>query len=141
MKIFVDTGFIDKLEQAVQLWVIDWATTNPTWIKLSWKTIKEIILWFRKVLPEWDISAQVLSTTVDGMVQEAYNYLKWDENLTIKIPMTSEWLNAVRILSSKWIKTNVTLIFTLLQAMIAAKAGATYVSPFISRLDDIWISW
>ena len=92
----------------------------------------------RNILPQWDISVEVLATDAEGMIREAREYLQRDKNFTIKIPMIAEWLKAVTQLSKEWIKTNVTLIFSAVQAMMAAKAGATYVSPFVGRLDDIW---
>jgi len=137
MKIFLDSGIVEEIKEAASLGVIDGATTNPSLIKASGRKLKDVVMDIRKVLPKGDISVEVLGTTKDEMVKEAKEYLKWDKNFTIKIPMIPEGLKAVKELSSKGINTNVTLVFSVNQAMLAAKAGATYISPFVGRLDDI----
>jgi len=137
MKIFLDSGMISDIKEVVDLGIIDGATTNPSLVKQSGKQLKDLVMEIRELLPKGDISVEVISTYEKGMIEEANNYLKWDKNFTIKIPMTADGLKAVKKLSAKGIKTNVTLIFSSAQALLAAKAGATYVSPFIGRLDDI----
>jgi len=137
MKIFIDSAITDEIKTIASRWIIDGATTNPSLIKQSWRNLKEVVMEIRWILPQGDISVEVLWTTYEEMIKEAEDYLTWDSNFTIKIPMTQEWLKAVKLLSSTWIKTNVTLVFSVVQALLAAKAWATYVSPFIGRLDDI----
>jgi transaldolase len=137
MKIFLDSGITAEIEEVASLGIIDGATTNPSLIKASGRALKDVVLEIRKILPDGDISVEVLATEKDGMIKEAKEYLKWDKNFTIKIPMTLEGLKAVKELSMQAIKTNVTLVFSLSQAILAAKAGATYISPFLGRLDDI----
>lgn len=136
MKIFIDTANLQEIQKAVSLGVIDGVTTNPS---LMAKEKVEPVSHLKEIckLVDGPISAEVLSLDADGMVKEAQELAKISKNIVIKIPMTDEGLKAVKILSNKNIKTNVTLIFSPLQALLAAKAGATYVSPFIGRLDDI----
>jgi transaldolase len=137
MKIFLDSGIVEVIKQAAELGVIDGATTNPSLIKASGRKLKDVVMDIRKILPKGDISVEVLSTDSEGMLKEANEYLKWDKNFTIKIPITGEGLKAVKKLSEKGVNTNVTLVFSVNQAILAAKAGATYISPFVGRLDDI----
>ena len=136
MKIFVDTANVKEIEELAQWGIIEGATTNPTLLSQEGgdpiKTIKRIC----EIL-KGPVSAEVVSTDYDGMVREARELAKIDEHVVIKIPMTVDGLRAVRTLSKEGIKTNVTLIFQPVQALLAAKAGATYVSPFVGRLDDI----
>ena len=136
MKIFIDTANLEEIKKAVSLGVIDGVTTNPS---LMAKEKVEPMNHLKEIcnLVDGPISAEVLSLDSEGMVKEAEELAKIHKNIVIKIPMTDEGLKAVRVLSQKNIKTNVTLIFSPLQALLAAKAGATYVSPFIGRLDDI----
>ncbi|MCX8069895.1 MAG: fructose-6-phosphate aldolase [Thermodesulfovibrionales bacterium] len=136
MKIFIDSANLKEIENALSLGVIDGVTTNPS---LMAKEKVEPISHLKEIckLVDGPISAEVLSLDADGMVKEAKELAKISKNIVIKIPMTDEGLKAVKILSSKKIKTNVTLVFSPIQALLAAKAGATYVSPFIGRLDDI----
>jgi len=136
MKIFIDTANLEEIKKAVSLGVIDGVTTNPS---LMAKEKVEPMNHLKEIcnLVDGPISAEVLSLDSKGMVKEAEELAKIHKNIVIKIPMTDEGLKAVRVLSQKNIKTNVTLIFSPLQALLAAKAGATYVSPFIGRLDDI----
>ena len=137
MKIFLDSGDVSEIKELANLGIIDGATTNPSLIKKSGRKLKDVVLDIRGVLPEGDISVEVLSEDVEGMIKEAMEYLTWDKNFTIKIPMTQNGLKAVKTLSSQGISVNVTLVFTVSQAILAAKAGAKYVSPFVGRLDDI----
>jgi len=136
MKIFVDTANLDEIKQAIVLGVCDGVTTNPTLISKEGKDFKEQILEIRKFV-SGPISAEVLSLDLEGMLKEARIISSWAKNLVIKIPLTEEGIKAVKILSSERIKTNITLVFSVNQALLAAKAGGTYVSPFIGRLDDI----
>lgn len=136
MKLFIDTANIDEIKKANDMGVICGVTTNPTLIAKEGRdfhaTIKEIA-----GIVDGPISAEVIAVECDKMVEEALQLSKIHKNVIIKIPMTEEGLKAVKILNSKNIKTNVTLIFSAAQALLAAKAGATYVSPFAGRLDDI----
>lgn len=137
MKIFLDTAVVDEIKEAVSSGIIDGVTTNPTLIKRSGRDFKEVINEIAKLLPNGAISAEVLSEDTEGMLREAREYAAWRKNIVIKIPMTPAGIAAVKTLSKEKIKTNVTLIFDVNQALLAAKAGATYVSPFVGRLDDI----
>jgi len=137
MKIFLDSGETTQIRELAKLGIIDGATTNPSLIKQSGRNLKDVVTEIRDILPDGDISVEVLAIDAEGMLKEAEEYLQWDENFTIKIPMTSEGLKAVKVLSAKGISTNVTLVFSATQALLAAKAGATYISPFVGRLDDI----
>lgn len=137
MKIFIDTANIEEIRDIYQLGILDGVTTNPSLIaKESGRDFKEIIAEISSLVPG-PISVEVISLDTEGMVREAEELAKISENIVIKIPMTKEGLAATSILSSKGIKTNVTLIFSANQALLAANAGATYVSPFVGRLDDI----
>lgn len=136
MKIFLDTAKIDEIKEAVSWGIVDGVTTNPTLVKRAGgdftKTVKQILK-----LVKGPVSVEATSENAKGMVREAQTFAKWGKNVVVKIPMTKEGLKAVQILSKKGIKTNVTLVFSANQALLAAKAGATYVSPFVGRLDDI----
>jgi transaldolase len=136
MKFFIDTANIDEIRKAWELGVIDGVTTNPSLIS---KEKKDPVTIFREIcaIVDGPISAEVIGITADEMVKEAEALAKLHENIVIKIPMIEEGLRAVRRLYREDIKTNVTLIFSANQALLAAKAGATYVSPFVGRLDDI----
>ncbi len=136
MKIFIDTANIEEIKTANEWGVIDGVTTNPTLVAKEGKDFKSIINQILSIV-EGPISVEVISTDSEGMVKEALDMAKWSKNIVIKIPMIPEGLKAVKILNEKGIKTNVTLVFSVNQAILAAKAGATYVSPFIGRLDDI----
>jgi transaldolase len=137
MKIFLDTANIEEIKKAASWGILDGVTTNPTLVsregKIDFKTrIGEIC----KVV-KGPVSAEVVSTDYNGMVKEAKDLAKIAENVTVKIPMTEDGIKAVCTLTGIGIKTNVTLVFSPTQALLAAKAGATFVSPFIGRLDDI----
>ena len=136
MKFFIDTANIDEIKKAWELGVIDGVTTNPSLIS---KEKKEPVALFKEIcaIVDGPISAEVLGTRADEMVKEAEELAKIHENIVVKIPMIEEGLKAVKRLTAAGIKTNVTLIFSPSQALLAAKAGATYVSPFVGRLDDI----
>ena len=136
MKLFIDTANVNEIKEAAALGVICGVTTNPSLIAKEGRdfieTIKEIT-----TIVDGPISAEVVAPDAAGMVSEAEKLASLHENIVIKIPVTAEGLKAVKILSAKGIKTNVTLIFSAAQALLAARAGATYVSPFVGRLDDI----
>jgi transaldolase len=136
MKIFLDTANIEEIKKAVEWGIIDGVTTNPTLVSkenaIFEERIVEICDWVKG-----PVSAEVVSMDSEGMIKEAKDLVKLNEHIVIKIPMTQEGIKALKVLSSLGIKTNVTLIFNPLQAILAAKCGATYVSPFIGRLDDI----
>jgi len=141
MKIFVDTADLDEIKELASWGIIDGVTTNPTLVKRSGRSFNEIITEIFKIV-DGPISLEVVSEKAEGMVKEAKNLVskipqKYRKNIAIKIPMTSEGLKAVKKLSKEKIKTNVTLVFSANQALLAAKAGASFVSPFIGRLDDI----
>ena len=136
MKLFIDTANIEEIKQANELGVICGVTTNPSLIAKEGRDFKTVIKEITSIV-DGPISAEVISMEAVGMVEEAVELAKIDKNIVIKIPMTAEGLKATKILTSKGIKTNVTLIFSAAQALLAAKAGATYVSPFLGRLDDI----
>lgn len=136
MKIFIDTANIEEIKKAAELGVIDGVTTNPSLIAREGRDIKEVIEEICSIV-DGPISAEVMSLEHSKMIEEAEELIKLHKNIVIKIPMCAEGLKAVSALSKKGIKTNVTLIFSAQQALLAAKAGASYVSPFVGRLDDI----
>ena len=136
MKLFIDTANIDEIRAANELGVICGVTTNPSLIAKEGKVFEDVIAEITAIV-DGPISAEVVALDADGMVAEAKELAKIHENIVIKIPITEEGLKAVKQLTALGIRTNVTLIFSPAQALLAAKAGASYVSPFIGRLDDI----
>lgn len=136
MKFFIDTANIDEIRQANALGILDGVTTNPSLVAMETRPFEEILL---DICNEVDgpVSAEVISLDADGMVEEGRKLAALHPNIVIKVPIIGEGLKAVKRLTAEGIKTNVTLIFQPLQALMAAKAGATYVSPFVGRLDDI----
>jgi len=136
MKFFIDTADVDEIRAAQALGLVDGVTTNPSLIAKSGRDFREVITEIASFV-DGPISAEVISLEADGMVAEARELAQISPNIVIKLPMTEEGLKATRILTDEGIDTNVTLIFSPLQALLAAKAGATYVSPFVGRLDDI----
>ena len=136
MKIFMDTANVDEIKQYVDWGVVYGVTTNPSLIAKSGRTQAEVIPEIAALM-SGPVSAEVISTECAGMVEEARKLAKIAANVVIKIPCIPEGLKAVKILSAEGIKTNVTLVFSMSQALLAARAGATFVSPFIGRLDDI----
>lgn len=135
MKFFIDTADIDEIKEANDLGILDGVTTNPTLISKTGKPFKQVVKEICDIV-EGDVSAEVVSLECDKMLAEARDLAKIADNIVIKIPLIKEGLKAVKILSGEGIKTNVTLCFSANQALLAAKAGGTYVSPFIGRLDD-----
>jgi transaldolase len=136
MKFFIDTANIDEIKEAHSMGMVDGVTTNPSLIAKEGRDFEDIIKDICEIV-DGPISAEVISTDVEGMVKEARELAKIHDNIVVKIPLLVDGLKATRILAEEGIKTNVTLVFSPLQALMAAKAGATYVSPFIGRLDDI----
>lgn len=136
VKFFIDTANIDQIKDANDMGMVDGVTTNPSLIAREEGEFKEIIAEICKIV-KGPVSAEVISLTYEGMVEEARDLAKIADNIAVKVPMTVEGLKAVKTLSDEGIKTNVTLVFSALQALMAAKAGATFVSPFIGRLDDL----
>jgi transaldolase len=136
MKLFLDTANVEEIRQAVELGVICGVTTNPTLIAREGRNFKDVITEIASII-DGPISAEVVGLTKDEMVKEAEELAKIHKNIVIKVPLIPEGLKAIHDLSKKGIKTNATLIFSVNQAILAANAGAAYVSPFIGRLDDI----
>jgi len=136
MKFFLDTANLEEIKRGLEMGLVDGVTTNPTLVSKEgmefWDLVTEICR-----LVEGPVSLEVTSLEAEGMVREARELAKIGENVVVKIPMTQEGIKAVKRLSAEGIKTNVTLVFTSVQALLAAKAGAAYVSPFVGRLDDI----
>jgi transaldolase len=136
MKFFIDTANIAEIKEAHRMGMVDGVTTNPSLIAKEGRDFKTIITEICEIV-NGPISAEVIGLSVDAMVSEARDLARIHENIVVKIPMTVDGLKAVRQLSEEGIKTNVTLVFSPLQALMAAKAGAAFVSPFVGRLDDI----
>ena len=136
MKIFMDTANVDEIKEFADQGIVYGVTTNPSLVARSGRTQADVIPEICKLVPG-PVSAEVISQDCEGMVREARELVKIADNVVVKIPCITEGLKAIKILSAEGIKTNCTLIFSLAQAMLAARAGATYVSPFIGRLDDI----
>ena len=136
MKFFLDTAHVPHLREAAEAGLIDGVTTNPTLIAREDGDAQEIVREICKIV-EGPVSAEVVSLDTEGMVREGLEWSKVASNVVVKIPMTLEGLKAIRVLSEQDIPTNCTLIFTPMQALMAAKAGAGYVSPFVGRIDDI----
>jgi transaldolase len=136
MKFFIDTANIEEIKKANELGLLDGVTTNPSLVSKEGREFKELITEICGIV-KGPVSAEVISTESKGMVKEARELAKLADNIVVKIPLIKEGLKAVKVLSSEGIKTNVTLCFSPLQALMAAKAGADYVSPFVGRLDDI----
>jgi len=136
MKFFIDTANIDEIKEAASLGILDGVTTNPSLVAKEGKNFRELLDEIIKIV-DGPISAEVISTDYDGMLKEAHELAAIHKNIVVKIPLIKEGLKAVKTLSGEGINTNVTLCFSTSQALLAAKAGATYISPFVGRLDDI----
>jgi len=136
MKFFIDTANIQEIKEASRLGLIDGVTTNPTLVAKEGRSFEELI---REIcgIVDGPVSVEAVSTEAEGMIQEARELAKIHKNIVVKIPLTTEGLKATKILSSEGIKVNMTLVFSPVQALMAAKAGAAYVSPFVGRLDDV----
>ncbi|MEA1967012.1 MAG: fructose-6-phosphate aldolase [Thermodesulfobacteriota bacterium] len=136
MKFFIDTANIEEIKDANSMGMVDGVTTNPTLIAREDGEFIEIIKEICSIV-DGPVNAEVISLDCDGMVKEGRELVKIADNIVVKIPMTTEGLKAVKIFSEEGINTNVTLVFSALQALMAAKAGASYISPFVGRLDDL----
>jgi transaldolase len=136
MKFFLDTAVVDDIREGASYGIIDGVTTNPSLIAKSGRDFREVITEICGIV-DGPISAEVVSLEAEGMLSEGRELVKIHDNIVVKVPMTAEGLKATKQFTAEGIKTNVTLIFSPGQALLAAKAGATYVSPFVGRLDDI----
>lgn len=136
MKFFLDTANVDQIKRINDLGLCDGVTTNPSLIKKEGRDFKEVVTEIASIV-DGPISAEVTSYDYEEMVKEATEISKWAENIVVKIPMTEDGLKVINTLSKKGIKTNCTLIFSVSQGLMAAKAGATYISPFVGRIDDM----
>ncbi|NPA53986.1 MAG: fructose-6-phosphate aldolase [Aquificae bacterium] len=137
MKFFIDTADINEIRAANELRILDGVTTNPTLVAKTGKPFMDVVKEILAEVPDKPVSLEVASTDYEGMIREAEILAKLGDNVVIKIPVTIDGLKAVKYLEDKGIKTNVTLIFSPSQALLAMKAGASYISPFVGRLDDI----
>ncbi len=136
MKIFLDTADVEEIRQGVAMGVVDGVTTNPSLAAKAGRNFRDVVLEIVEICPG-PVSAETVALQADEIVREGRILAKWAPNIVVKVPLMSEGLKAVKQLTSEGIKTNVTLIFSASQALLAAKAGATFVSPFLGRLDDI----
>ncbi len=136
MKIFIDTADVKEIRDAAAMGVLDGVTTNPSLVAQTGRGYREVVEEICEIV-DGPISAEVIATDLAGMLREARDIAKWHRNVVVKIPLVAEGLKAVRTLTDEGIKTNVTLCFSAPQGMLAAKAGATYISPFLGRIDDI----
>ncbi len=137
MKIFLDTANLDEIRQGVALGVVDGITTNPSLVAKEGRPFREHILETCDIVKNGVVNAEVVSTDFDGILREAHELTGWHPNIVVKIPMIPDGLRALNVLSKEGIRINVTLIFSAPQALLVAKAGAYFVSPFLGRLDDI----
>lgn len=136
MKFFLDTANVEEIKRVNELGLVDGITTNPSIIAGEGRDFEKVIKEIAELV-DGPVSAEVTGLSTDEMVNEAREIAKWADNVVVKIPMTEEGLCAVNTLTKEGIKTNVTLVFTIAQGLMAAKAGATYISPFVGRLEDI----
>jgi len=136
MKFFLDTANVDEIKRINELGLVDGITTNPTLISKEGRPFKEVIQEITSFI-DGPVSAEVVSLDAEGMVEEGRKLAKWADNVVVKIPMTEEGLKAINTLSNEGININTTLVFTVAQGLMATKAGAAYISPFLGRLDDI----
>lgn len=136
MKFFIDTANVEEIKQGLEMGMVDGVTTNPSLVAKESKPFHEILKEICELV-DGPVSAEVVSLEAEGMIKEARELAAMSDNIVVKVPMIIEGIKAVKQLSSEGIKTNVTLVFSMAQALLAAKAGATFVSPFVGRLDDI----
>ncbi len=137
MKFFLDTANLDEIRQAAALGVLDGITTNPTLVAKEKRPFREHILEICEIVKNGVVNAEVVSTDTEGMVREGRELASWHPNIVVKVPMTPDGVRAMNVLTREGIRINVTLVFSPTQALIVAKAGAYFVSPFLGRLDDI----
>ncbi len=136
MKFFLDTANVDEIKRVNDLGLCDGVTTNPSLINKEGRDFKEVVSEISQIV-DGPVSAEVTCYDYEGMVEQARDLAKWSDNIVVKIPMTEDGLKAIHTLSKEGIKTNCTLIFSLSQGIMAMKAGATYISPFMGRIDDM----
>lgn len=136
MQIFIDSADVKEIRDVAQMGVVDGVTTNPTLVARVGRDLKEVAAEICEIV-DGPISAEVIATDVDGIVREGRELAKLHQNIVVKVPLIADGLKAVRTFANEGIKTNVTLCFSASQALLAAKAGATYISPFIGRIDDV----
>lgn len=136
MKFFIDTANVEEIKKAAEMGLLDGVTTNPSLVYKEGRDFRELLKEICNIV-DGPVSAEVVSTDADGMIKEARHLVNIADNIVIKIPLIKEGLRAVKTLSGEGIRTNVTLCFSAIQALMAAKAGADYISPFVGRLDDI----
>ena len=136
MKFFIDTANVDEIKQGLEMGMVDGVTTNPSLVAKETRPFQEILKEICELV-DGPVSAEVVSLDAEGMMKEARELASMSDNIVVKVPMIVEGLKAVKQLTAEGIKTNVTLVFSTAQALLAAKAGATFVSPFVGRLDDI----
>jgi transaldolase len=137
MKLFVDTGRIEEVRKAAEWGIVDGVTTNPSLIAQAGRGFKETVLEICSILPHGSISAEVVGTTVEDILREGREIASWSSNIVVKVPMTPAGIAATRQLTREGIRVNMTLVFSPAQALLAAKAGATYISVFVGRVDDV----
>lgn len=137
MKLFLDTGDLAEVREAAAWGVIDGVTTNPTLIAKSGRGFKETVLAICEAVPGGAVSAEVVATEYDAMLKEALEIASWHPQIVVKVPLIEPGVRLVSTLTERGIRTNVTLVFTVTQALLAAKAGATYISNFVGRVDDV----
>lgn len=137
MKLFVDTGKVEEVRKAAEWGILDGVTTNPSLIAQAGRGFKETVLEICSILPHGSISAEVVGTTVDEILREAHEIASWAPNIVVKVPMTQAGIAATRRLTREGIRVNMTLVFSPAQALLAAKAGASYISVFVGRVDDV----
>lgn len=137
MKLFVDTGDVEEVRQAAEWGILDGVTTNPSLIAKSGKGFRETVLKICELVPGGAISAEVVATEFDSMLKEALEISSWHPQIVVKVPMIEEGIRLISTLTERGIRTNCTLVFSVPQAMLAAKAGASFISNFVGRVDDI----
>ena len=137
MKLFVDTGKVEEVRKAAEWGIVDGVTTNPSLIAQTGRGFKETVLEICSILPNGSISAEVVGTTVEDILREGREIASWSPNIVVKVPMTPAGIAATRQLTREGIRVNMTLVFSPAQALLAAKAGATYISVFVGRVDDV----
>lgn len=137
MKLFVDTGDVEEVRKAADWGILDGVTTNPTLIAKSGRGFKETVLKICESVPGGAISAEVVATDYDSMLKEALEIHSWHPQIVVKVPMIESGIKLVKTLSERGVRTNVTLVFSVSQALLAAKVGATFISNFVGRVDDI----
>jgi transaldolase len=137
MKLFVDTGRVEEVRKAAEWGIVDGVTTNPSLIAQAGRGFKETVLEICSILPHGSISAEVVGTTVEDILREGREIASWSPNIVVKVPMTPAGIAATRQLTREGIRVNMTLVFSPAQALLAAKAGASYISVFVGRVDDV----